>query len=337
MKRRNGMSVILAHATRNKLIENIYRGDAVVVNLRNERLYELGDIYKSTYWRSAAKPFQALPFVEAGGIEKYRINDRELALMTASHGGEPQHTVAVEGLLDKIGFSSTDLRCGSAPPMYHPAYKQLLRDHQPWSELHNCCSGKHSCMLALTAVKQYTAEHYDSLDHPVQQDLLKVVAEICEMETKNIGIGTDGCGVPIYYLPLLNMAKAYAVLSNPVQIDNERRQIALHRIAKAMTSHPYFVAGTKRLDTILMEVTGGRLLAKLGADGVYCVSVMDEGIGIALKIECGEIRVIEPVIVELLRKLQYINDLEHNELQQLLDFNIYNHRREIIGTLEAVF
>ena len=331
------MSVILAHATRNKLVENIYHGDAVVVNLKNDSLYELGDIYKSTYWRSAAKPFQTLPFVEAGGIEHYQVNDQELALMTASHGGEPRHTKVVEGLLEKIGFSSSDLRCGSAPPMYHPAYKQLLRDHQPYSELHNCCSGKHSCMLALAAVKKHPAEHYDSLNHPVQQEMFKVIAEICGMEQQKIGIGTDGCGVPIYYLPLYNMAKAYAVLSSPVQIDNEKRQHALSRIAKAMTSQPYFVAGTKRLDTILMEVTKGRLLAKLGADGVYCVSVMGEGIGIALKIECGEIRVIEPIIIELLHKQQYISDQEHHELQQLLDFNIYNHRRDVIGKLEAVF
>ncbi|RQD71232.1 MAG: asparaginase [Tindallia sp. MSAO_Bac2] len=331
------MTIELVHASRNSYVENIYRGDVVVVNREGSILFELGDGKKRSYWRSSAKPFQILPFVEAGGIEKYNISGEELALMCASHGGEPEHVQAVEKLLRKIGFSEDDLRCGAAVPMYQPAANEVLRQQKKWTQLHNCCSGKHAGMLAMADLKGYSTENYERIEHPVQQEALQVTSEFTDIPMEDIGIGVDGCGAPIFYLPLDKMAKTYALLSEPEILSDKKRSDALVVIGKAMTEYPWYVAGTGRLDTILMEVSKGRLLAKLGADGVYCVSVMGEGIGIALKIECGVIRAIEPVIVELLRRLEYISDAEAQEMCRQLDFGIYNHRKEVIGILKTIY
>lgn len=331
------MSIELVYASRNGQVENIYRGDAAVVNLDGEVLYELGDPFKKTFWRSSAKPFQVLPFIEAGGMERYQVSGRELALMCASHGGEEGHVKAVLALLQKIGFEESDLNCGPAPPMYRQAIIEILKHKQDWTQLHNCCSGKHSGMLAIAAIKGYGTGNYEDISHPVQQEVLEIASEMTGVEKEQIGIGVDGCGAPIFYMPLFNMAVAYAHLSKPDRVADKKRRQALERVAGAMTDHPWFVAGTDRLDTILMEVTGGRLLAKLGADGVYCVSIMGEGTGIALKIECGVIKAIEPVIIEILRRLSYIDRLQEQEIIDRLDFSIYNHRREAIGSLKAIF
>jgi len=331
------MSVELVYASRNGQVENIYRGDAAVVNLDGEILYELGDPFKKTFWRSSAKPFQVLPFIEAGGMERYQISSQELALMCASHGGEEGHVKAVLALLQKIGFEESDLNCGPAAPMFKEAGKELLWQQKKWSQLHNCCSGKHSGMLAIAAIKGYGTDNYEDISHPVQQEVLEIASEMSGVEKDQIGIGVDGCGAPIFYMPLFNMARAYTHLSKPDRVADRKRLQALERVAGAMTDNPWSVAGTDRLDTILMEVTGGRLLAKLGADGVYCVSIMGEGTGIALKVECGVIKAIEPVIIEILRRLNYIDRLQEQEMIDRLDFSIYNHRSEAIGNLKTIF
>lgn len=329
------MSEVLVQATRGNLVENIYRGDVVVVRRDGMILFSLGDPEKQTYWRSAAKPFQVLPFIEAGGLEEYQITPKELALLCASHGGEPEHVSLAASLLEKIGFSEPDLRCGSAQPMNAMAMSAMLKQGETWNQLHNCCSGKHAAMLALAAINNYDPDHYEQISHPVQQEMLQAVSQVTGVAAENIGIGTDGCGVPIYYLSLSSMAQAYASLSQPDECKHPARGCAMGKIANAMTQHPWFVAGTGRLDTILMEETQGKLLAKLGADGVYCVSVMGAGIGIALKIESGDVRVIDPLIVKLLYQMGFITETERAAMEEQLDFNIYNHRKEVIGKMEC--
>ena len=331
------MSIMLVHATRGHLVENMFRGDVVAVNADHKIIFSLGEPDKKTYWRSAAKPFQVLPFIEADGMKEYGVTNSELALMCASHGGEAKHVEGVSELLEKVGFTEADLRCGSAPPMHQPSMRSLLKQGQIWSQLHNCCSGKHTAMLALAAMRNYDTADYERVTHPVQREMLQAVAQSTGMEQEKIGIGIDGCGVPIYYMPLVKMAGAYALLSQPEKAGTSERCEALLRISEAMTKNPWYVAGTDRLDTILMEVTQGKVLAKLGADGVYCVSVMNEGIGIALKIESGEVKVIDVVVVELLSRMNLISEREKKELDDRLDASIYNHRRDKIGKLETVF
>lgn len=330
------MSVELAHVIRGGRVECIHRGDLVVADMEGNILYSLGDPCKSTYWRSSAKPFQLVPLIEAGGIEKYGFTGEELAVMAASHGGEERHVERVKGIFKKLGISFNMLDCGVAPPLYAPAAKEVLKKGGVYTPLHNNCSGKHSAMIALALLKGYPVEGYINPGHPVQQDILEVVSGVTEMGRDDIGIGVDGCGVPVFYMPLLNMAKAYAKLSKPEGIEPESRRIALKIIGEAMTRNPYYVAGTGRLDTCLMEVTKGKIVAKLGAEAVYCLGIMGKGIGIALKIEDGNTRAIGPVIIELLRKLDFITYREFELLRDWWEVPIKNHRKEVIGAIKAV-
>ncbi len=326
---------VLVNVIRGGIVESRHRGHVVAVDSKGRVLYSLGDPEAITYWRSAAKPLQALPLVEEGGMEHFGLTDQELAVICASHGGETAHTKTVRDILGKIGFTEDDLKCGPAAPMHGSAARALLRNNKPYLTVHNPCSGKHSGMLALCALKGWTSEGYYRIGHPVQQKILEVISEITEYNRDKIKIGIDGCGVPVHCLPLVNMAIAFSSLSRPKKTASEGRRKALKRICDAMTSFPFYVAGTNRLDTILMEVTGGRLVAKLGAESVYCVGVKDKGMALCLKIEDGGHRALEPAVVKVLDTLGWLNEGELEKIQSKLRLSIKNHRGEVTGCLEA--
>lgn len=331
------VSEVLVHVSRGEEVECIHRGDLVVVNLEGDILYSVGDPHKETYWRSAAKPFQVLPLIEAGGIDKYGFTGEELALMSSSHGGEERHVNIVKEIFKKLNSKVDLLDCGIASPMNINAARDVIRGGGNFQHVHNACSGKHSAMIALALLKGFPVKNYIKLEHPVQQEILDVIADVTEFKREEIKIGVDGCGVPVFHMPIYNMALAYAKLSKPDGVEPESRKEALRIVGDAMTKNPYFVAGTGRLDTLLMEVTKGRLVAKLGAEAVYCVGVMDKGIGIVFKIEDGNYRAIDPVIVELLRRLDFISTEEYEKLKDQWEVKIRNHRKEVIGTIKAVF
>jgi L-asparaginase II len=325
------MSVELVHVYRGNMVESIHRGDVVIINSEGDILKKLGDPYKKTYWRSAAKPFQVLPFIEAGGVEYYNIEEYEIALMCASHGGEERHIEAVRKLLKKIGLDESVLDCGQSRPMYEGAYRELLRNNSPFLSVHNPCSGKHSAMLALARLKGIDYTDYIQVNHPLQLLIKQTVAQIAQMSVDNIMVAIDGCGVPVFGLPIYNMAVAYSELALP------KRHPELSRITSAMTTYPYYVAGTSRLDTIIMEETKGRLVAKLGAESVYCIGLVGEGRAMVLKMEDGNYRALNPVVPEVLERYGFITKDERLAIDQRLPLSITNHRKEVIGRYETVF
>jgi L-asparaginase II len=330
------MSEILAQVTRGGMVESIHRGDLVAVDTHGRIIYSVGDPYKKTFWRSAAKPFQVLPLVEAGGVERFQLTGEELALMTSSHGGEEGHVTTVEGILAKLDMDPAFLECGPAAPMNQRAANAIQNNNGRFCSRTNSCSGKHCSMLALCAIRGYEISGYAQPVHPVQHEMLRTIADMTGLMPKDITLGIDGCGVPVYGLPLFNMAVAYAHLSRPDHCPQIRRE-ALKIISGAMVRHPWYVAGTNRLDTVLMEATGGRILAKLGAEGVYNVSIMDEGIGLALKIEDGNTRAIDPVIIEALTRMGFLKTEELETLEKRRKVPVKNHRKETIGLIQAVF
>jgi L-asparaginase II len=330
------MSEILAHVTRGGMVESIHRGDLVAVDTRGHIVYSVGEAYKTTFWRSAAKPFQVLPLVEAGGMERFQLTSEELALMTSSHGGEEKHVKAVESILAKLEQQPDVLECGSAAPMYQRAANKIIKEGSSFSALTNSCSGKHCCMIALAMLKGYDIPGYSQPIHPVQHEMLRTSADLTGLLPKDITLGIDGCGVPVFGMPLYNMAIAYAHLAQPHTCP-QVRQDALRIIAAAMVAHPYFVAGTNRLDTLLMQATDGRILAKLGAEGVYNVSIMDEGIGVALKIEDGNTRAIGPIIIEALNRMGYLKPEELEKLHSQQQVLVKNHKKETIGLIKPAF
>ncbi|ABO49870.1 asparaginase [Desulforamulus reducens MI-1] len=331
------MSELLVNLVRGSLIESQHRGDLVVADREGAILLSLGNPEHLAYWRSSAKPFQALPLIEHHCQDIFNFTEQEIALFTSSHGGEENHVEAIRGILHKLGLSDSALDCGVSAPMHRPSAKNILASGNNFSTLNNACSGKHTGMLALALLLNAPLTGYIQKDHPVQQEMLKAICQCTSLSPDRVHMGVDGCGVPVFGLPLGNMAMAYARLSLPEGYFSAERVQALHTIRNAMTEYPYYVAGTDRLDSILMEVTQGRIVAKIGSEGIYCAGIVDHGIGLALKIEDGSSRAIDPVIIEVLKHLGYISQAEFEKLRHLWRPILKNHRGDEIGHLEVAF
>lgn len=243
-----------------------------------------GDPRLVTFWRSAAKPFQAAPLVEDGVMERFGITDHELALACASHSSEPAQVAKVRELLAKIGCAERDLLCGPHPPLS----ERVAQDYQArgvrLTPVYSNCSGKHAGMLALARHHGWPTEFYTRPEHPVQQRCLAEVSRWAEVPEEKIATGVDGCGVVCFALPLRSMALAYAKLGSG---EGTAPGSPLPRLAATMLHHPELIAGEGRPCTELMRAHPGRVIAKVGAEGVYCALLVGEGLGVALKVADG--------------------------------------------------
>ncbi len=290
---------------------------------------------RATSFRSAAKPFQLLPFVERSHADTLECSEAELAIMAASHSGSREHLSLVRGLLDRIGLEPRHLACGYHDPQDAESLEDVRRDPARRSSLYNNCSGKHAGMLAFALAERWPVEGYEKPDHPLQQLMLRTVAECCGVPPDSVLTGVDGCSVPVFGVPLTAMARGYARLGEAMAHGGDARARALQRIARAMTSHPVLVEGHGRLATELMLATGGRVLAKSGAEGLLLVSDPAQGLGFALKCEDGAMRAMGPAAVELLHTLGTLRPGELGPLGRHRRPPVHNAAGREVGWLEA--
>ena len=331
------MSEILLQYTRAGHVENIHRGDFAVVNCEGKIIDSIGNAHLPMFWRSAAKPFQALPFVKNGGLYKYNISDEELAILVSSHSGEPNHVELVKGLLQKLGLTEEDLECGVLRPMSGKAFKALIKSGEPITQIHNQCSGKHAQIMALSIMLGVKVKGYTQPEHEAEKLIFKHVAMASKVPEDKLEIGIDGCGVPVFYLPIYNMSLAYARLSTPSKGDWGEYESAATKIRDAMSKYPQIISGTGRIDCAVSEITNGRIIAKIGSDAVYCLAVKDENMGITFKIEDGSYAAVTPMVIALLKHLNQLTKEESAELDRLFPPILKNHRGDVIGTIETVF
>ncbi len=306
-----------------------------------------GDPLQPVFLRSAAKPFQLMPFLAAGGERRYRLSTDEIAVAAASHGGEPFHTRTAERLLGKGGFTVADLHCGAHVPMREETARALALRHERPNPLHNNCSGKHAAMLLACRFLSLDPKTYTRSDHPLQKRILSVVSRMTGVPVDRIALGVDGCSIPTFQAPLYNLALAYARLAGGRAPEESGREFAARRrIVEAMTQAPEMVAGTGRFTTNLMREFGGDLLAKEGAEGVYAVGVPRKlvralpvrgSIGIALKIEDGAERGRDAVTVEVLRQLGLAAGVRLLRLRHLARRPVRNVRGDVVGGMKPVF
>ncbi|SVD54356.1 uncharacterized protein METZ01_LOCUS407210, partial [marine metagenome] len=197
---------------RGGIVESIHRVHVAVVNAEGGLIAEIGDPNRIIFCRSAAKPFQAVPLVEENVLDEFGINARELAVICASHSGEPKHVDAVRSILEKIGLSEKDLECGPHPPFEEDAAKELYTRGEKIGAIHNNCSGKHAGMLALALSRGWETAGYIKSDHPVQSRMISEMARWTCMDKSDIKMGIDGCGVLCFGVPLSRLAKAFCTL-----------------------------------------------------------------------------------------------------------------------------
>lgn len=330
--RRNGVGTapaLLAHVTRGGSVESQHFGHVVVVDAEGKILFALGDARFVTYIRSAAKPFQAMPLFEDAVPEIFGFRDDETAVMMSSHSGEPRHVDAVTSILRKIGRTPQDLQCGIHAPLGEAVIHDLRRRGEKPTVLHNNCSGKHAGMLAACVNRGWPLESYLDLNHPHQQRILQTVARWAWMPANDIGVGIDGCSAPVFAMPLFNMARMYATL-----VSSEEKNA--QRIVQIMAAAPEMIAGEERFDTDVMRATNGRVLAKIGAEGVQCIGVTGgQRFGMALKMSDGSHRAVSAVALTILHKLGFILDAEYEQLSGYHRALIRNHRHIETGFVEA--
>ncbi len=288
-----------------------------------------------TTFRSAAKPFQLLPLVERSHADRWGWSDEQLAVMAASHTGSPEHIALVSGILDRLGLAERDLACGYHEPLDPTSLDHVRAHPAARSSVYNNCSGKHAGMLCLSLSEGWPLEGYHRPEHPVQQLMARTVAEVCGVETDTLGIAVDGCNVPVFGLPLTAMARGYARLAAATP-QGDARAVALDRIRRAMCAHPKAVGGDGRFSTMLMQRTGGRLLAKGGAEGLECVGLPSRRLGLALKCEDGQARGLAPATLGLLEHLGELSDEERSGLEGSRRPVVMNHAGVEVGALEAV-
>jgi L-asparaginase II len=325
-------------------VESRHRGHLTAVDGRGESIAALGQPETVTYVRSSGKPFQAIPVIVSGAADRFGFIDQEIAIACGSHSGEPIHVDTVRSMLSKIGLDESALKCGVHEPFSAEVARELTRTQTPPSVLQNNCSGKHAAMLALALHVGAPTESYDDWANPVQQAIAKTVAAFSDIPIEEIAIGTDGCGVPVFGIPVRAMALMYARLVAPSNSFDLATRNACKRIVKAMIDFPEMVGGTKnRLDTELIRAGKGRLISKIGADGVYTVGVLPgaewvNGLGLALKIEDGDDhRARPPAVIEALKQLNVLAEDELAALSSYAPTIIRNRRGERVGEARADF
>jgi L-asparaginase II len=302
---------------RGSVLESRHKVHVAVVDADGRLVAQAGDPAYRTFWRSAAKPFQAWPLVEDGVAPRFGLQRQDLALACASHSSEPAQVALVREFLQRIGCSERDLMCGPHRPLSEAVAKDYEKRGVRLTAVYSNCSGKHTGMLALAKHHGWPTEFYARLDHRVQQRCLKSISAHTDVPVEQIGVAVDGCGVACFALPLSNMALAYTRLAGP--------------ILEAMMLHPELVAGEGRPCTEMMRAHPGRVVVKVGAEGIYSALLTREELGVTLKVEDGNTLASALAIAAVLAELGL-----KPQPESLLTRPITNSRGETVGEMRVI-
>ena len=334
-------SPVLARVYRGPRVESTHRGSAAVVDSRGSRVAACGDAEGPVFTRSTAKPFQAIPLLLAGGEKAFKLGDAEIALMCASHGGEPRHVALAGKLLRRGGFRVSDLECGAHLPMHGPSARELIRRSEAPTPLHNNCSGNHAGILLACRLLGYPTAGYSDPGHPLQRRTRSLLAFYADVPESAITTAVDGCNLPVFRLPLAAIAAAYArLLADRLPREDRSGSAARARIVRAMLRSPEMVAGSHRFTTDFLSAGHGRWVGKEGAEGVYAVGLRAEArggasLGLAFKIEDGSARGRDAVTLAMLAKMGELPEDARRALAVYAEPPVLNARGHVVGRVEA--
>ncbi len=323
---------VLVEVYRGGSVESVHRGAVVVTAPSGDILAAWGHVDAMIYPRSAIKPFQAIPLVETGAIDRYRLGAAEIALASASHGGQAAHVAAVARWLARIGLSEDALGCGAHWPIDAEAARALVREGGEPSPIHNNCSGKHAGFLTMTLHLGNGIERYLDPPSPVQSRVREAIQDMCAVDCPRTATAVDGCGAPAPRFPLLALARGFARLGAPGDLPKSRAE-ACRRITDAMVANPRLVAGEGRFDTVAMTALGAIAVTKSGAEGVRAAALLERGVGLAVKIDDGASRAADVAMAALLRcflKAGY----NSASLARLETPSVYNTLGQVVGKIQ---
>ncbi len=292
---------VLVEVTRGNLVESRHRGLVIAVDADGRTIFSLGDTESGVFPRSACKAMQALPLMESGAADAYGFGNKELALACSSHSGEPEHVALATKMLAAAGRDLSALECGAHWSSDQKTLIGQARSMEAPTALHNNCSGKHSGFICACCHSGTEVKGYVGYEHPLQQEIRGIMESLTGGVLGRDNCGVDGCSIPTYAVPLKGLAHGFAKMATGVGLAPERAR-ASKRLIEACMAEPFYVAGTKRGCTRLMETAPGRIFAKTGAEGVFCAAIPEKGIAISVKCEDGATRAAEAMVTATLAR-----------------------------------
>lgn len=316
-------------------MESIHAIAACAVDARGNTVLAYGNVDGfPVFLRSSAKPFIAAAVVEAGARERFSLEPREIAVMAGSHGGQSFHVEAVRSILKKIDMPEEALQCGVHPPYNAAAALELERSGLPLTPVYNNCSGKHAGILALCKIMNADARTYLELENPAEQLILEFCARVSDASPAEMPIGVDGCGIPVYAIPLRKAAISFLRLATLDGVSAEDAA-ALGIVRDAMMAYPEYVSGTGEFDARLMEAGGGNIVCKAGAEGVHGAGVLHPGLGLVCKVLDGTARARGPAVLAMLKSLGMLSPAQLTKLADLERGIVYNRAGRAVGEIIA--
>lgn len=315
--------VPLLEEVRNGRTQAVHTGHAVLLDAQGYVDHQWGHGEEGAYWRSAAKPLQALPFVESGAFDALGLDDSHLAIACSSHNGEPVHLDAARGILRAAGLTERDLACGAHEPTSH-LVGLLPRPAGGWSAIHNNCSGKHAGMLATAKHSGWPTHGYLDPEHPLQ---LAIRGHVGEATGEPVAWGTDGCSAPCFWSSLHGMARAFQWLD---------KRPAGRRILDAMAAHPHSIAGTGMWDTAFIAAGKGRWVGKVGAAGLYVALDRSNGEAFALKVASGLGAPRDQAAAHLALDAGWLDAEAQAALQPFLQPTIATWKGKVVGHVRSM-
>jgi L-asparaginase II len=328
---------VIAEVYRGRHVESRHFGHIAVVDVTGRLVFAVGDPERLIFPRSALKPLQALAGVVSGTDRRFQFIDAELAVSCGSHRAERRQLAAVQSILDKVGATERDLRCGPQPVADIATREDLIRAGQAPTAIHNNCSGKHAHMLALAQILAAPLDGYWNIDHPVQQRVQQICCDLCcDDGVGSLEWATDGCGVPTYLFTLRQLARSFALFGTPDSLEAAFAS-ACCRISAAMMAEPDMVGGADVLDSVLMRQLPGVVVAKGGAEGVQAMAIVGRGIGVAIKIEDGNGRPLWPVCLAILQRLDVLPEPLPADFMEARQAEIKDTRGSRVGSVRVCF
>jgi L-asparaginase II len=332
---------VLVEVLRGGIVESFHRGAYAVVDADGALVRAVGDVERPVFPRSAVKVLQALPLVASGAADRLALTDEELALACASHAGEPAHAATAASMLAKAGVDAHALECGTHWPYNEAAARGLAARGEAPSALHNNCSGKHAGFVCLGCalcdgrdVAAYV-RGYVHHEHALMREVTAALQSTTGFDLARTARGTDGCSIPTYAIPLRHLAHAFAKVGTGVAL-GEGQARAARRLRAAVAKAPFFVGGTGRFDTRVMQHFGERVFCKVGAEGMHCAALPELGLGVAVKMDDGNnARAVEVVMAALIEALLPLGNDDAARLRELSDVRLANWNGIEVGRLRA--
>lgn len=327
---------VLAEEYRGEILDLVHHGYICVVDKDNRVVASVGDPEQVVFYRSASKPLQALPVIARGLDKQYGLTEEETVIFAGSHLGENFHIAALRSIFAKTGMNPEDLIMKPTVPGSREANEERIRRGLPPAKLYHNCSGKHTgAMLLQKALDPEHIRDYWKMESCAQQEILRTVAILSQYPKEQVGLGVDGCGVPVFAVPMKHIAIAFKNLACPDCIEDEQLQMAAKTFVPRIHRYPHMMRGTGYLCSLINH--DPNLVAKGGANGVYGIGMKKEGLGISLKLADGTENLWPLLIGEIFRQLGYENRETHAMLENLHGGTLYNDNDSPVGRCRPVF